>query len=112
MKDIAWYAADGREMGEGDWNAHWARSIAVMFNGQTLNVTDDFGQTVTDDTFLVILNSYHQKVRYILPSSPSGRGWQLVLDTAQADDPFVARGVEREFAVVGRSLVVLKEIVE
>src|SRR5262249_31639756 len=49
VKDIAWYAADGREMGQSDWNAHWARSIAVMFNGQTLNVTDDFGQPVTDD---------------------------------------------------------------
>jgi isoamylase len=108
-KDIAWYAADGREMGQGDWNADWARSIAVMFNGHTLDVTDDFGQPVTDDTFLVILNSYHQKVRYTLPDSPNGRGWRLVLDTAEAEDPFLAREVEREFDVVGRSLVLLKE---
>jgi glycogen operon protein len=108
-KDIAWYAADGREMGHGDWNAHWARSIAVLFNGQTLNITDDFGQPVTDDTFLVILNSYHQKVRYTLPASPNGRGWRLVLDTANAEDPFGARNVEKEFEVVARSFVVLKE---
>ena len=108
-KDIAWYGADGREMGQDDWNADWARSLALMFNGKTLNITDEFGQPVTDDTFLVILNSYHQKVRYILPASPAGRGWQLVLDTAQAEDPFEARNVEREFEVVGRSVVVLKE---
>ncbi|HLW53788.1 MAG TPA: glycogen debranching protein GlgX [Candidatus Angelobacter sp.] len=108
-KDIAWYAADGREMGQDDWTAHWARSIAVMFNGQTLNITDDFGQPVSDDTFLIILNSYHQKVTYTLPASPRGHGWHLVLDTAQAEDPFSSRDVEKEFEVVARSFVILKE---
>jgi isoamylase len=108
-KDIAWYSVEGQEMTEDDWNAGWARSIAVMFNGQTLNIIDDFGRPVTDDTFLVIFNSYHEQVCYTLPASPNGRGWGIVLNTAQ-EDPFHNGKASSELDVQGRSVVVLKEV--
>jgi isoamylase len=108
-KDIAWYSADGQEMTQDDWNAGWARSIAVLFNGQTLNIIDDFGKPVTDDTFLVIFNSYHEQVRYTLPASPNETGWGVVLNTAQQDDPFHNGKAAPEMDVQGRSVVVLKE---
>jgi len=35
-KNIAWYRTDGQEMTQEQWNTGWMRSLAVMFNGQTL----------------------------------------------------------------------------
>ncbi len=37
LKDIAWYGDDGEEMTQEQWNAGWMRSIALMFNGNTLD---------------------------------------------------------------------------
>ncbi|HJX00943.1 MAG TPA: glycogen debranching protein GlgX [Terriglobales bacterium] len=108
-KDIAWYTAEGREMTEEEWNAGWARSIAVMFNGQTLNMIDDFGQPVTDDTFLIVLNSSDQNVPYTLPPPPNNSAWEVVLNTAQDKHPFQSGNAAQQLEVAGRSVVVLKD---
>ncbi len=57
-RDIAWYRTDGQEMTQEQWNTGWMRSMAVMLNGTTLGQTRRHGRAITDDTFLVMLNSY------------------------------------------------------
>ena len=108
-KDIAWYTAEGREMTEEEWSAGWARSLAVMFNGHTLNIIDDSGHRVTDDTFLIVLNSSDQNVRYTLPAPPNNSGWEFVLNTAQDKDPFQSGNAEQELEVAARSVVALRD---
>ncbi|HET9697499.1 MAG TPA: glycogen debranching protein GlgX, partial [Terriglobales bacterium] len=81
MKDIAWYRSDGQEMTEEEWNAGWVKSLGVMFNGQTLDQVNEMGQPLVDDTFLVLLNSSHESVRYTVPDGPHAHGWEQVLDT-------------------------------
>jgi isoamylase len=109
VKDIAWYTSDGQEMTKEAWNAGWVRSLAVLFNGQTLNLVDDLGRPVTDNTFVLVLNSHHESVHYTLPPAPKGGGWELVLDTAKEKNPFHSGKAGQETDVQGRSLLVLKE---
>src|SRR3954465_6638041 len=80
-----------------------------MFNGQTLNMIDDFGQPVTDDTFLIVLNSSDQNVPYTLPPPPNNSAWEVVLNTAQDKHPFQSGNAAQQLEVAGRSVVVLKD---
>jgi glycogen operon protein len=109
VKDIAWFASDGHEMSEEEWNAGWIRSIAVLFNGETLGTVDEMGKPLTDDTFLLVLNSYHDAVSYKLPPSPHNRGWRNLLDTNNLESPFSNGPVEKDPEIAGRSLRLLRE---
>ncbi len=53
LPDIAWFAPDGSEMGDEDWDSGFAKSIAVYLNGQGIPDLDVRGQRVTDDSFML-----------------------------------------------------------
>jgi glycogen operon protein len=111
VRDIAWFGADGHEMTEDEWNSNWIRSIGLMFNGETLNVVDDvMGRPVIDDTFLILINSYHEGVEFTIPKSPHDRGWVSVLDTAEEEDAFKEEPIASSRILTGRSLMLLKEL--
>ncbi len=109
-RDIAWYRTDGQEMTQEQWNTGWMRSMAVMLNGTTLGQIDDMGEPVTDDTFLVMLNSYAECVTHALPHSPRNRGWKLLMNTADLDEPFGEKLLNGTLDVSGRSVAVLREL--
>jgi glycogen operon protein len=110
VKDIAWFAADGHEMTEEEWNAGWIRSVAVLFNGETLDAVDETGQPLTDDTFLILINSYHDAVAFTLPPTPHQRSWHNVVDTANLEQPFSEGPAEEKSpSIGGRSLRLLRE---
>ena len=75
-------------MTEEQWRTGWMRSLAVMFNGSTLDEADEMGEPLKDDSFLILLNSYGDKVTYTLPPSPQGRGWKLLMNTDDLEHPF------------------------
>ena len=56
-KDIAWFNPDGNEVSDEAWNAEWSRAIALLLNGQTLQVTDEDGESIIDDSFLLLVNA-------------------------------------------------------
>jgi glycogen operon protein len=111
-RDIAWYRTDGQEMTQEQWNTGWMRSLAVMLNGQTLGQVDQMGDPITDDTFLVMLNSFGNCVTYTLPHSPRNRGWKLLMNTHELDDPFGEKLLEGVLDVAGRSVMILRELTE
>jgi isoamylase len=111
-RDIAWYRTDGQEMTEEQWNTGWMRSLAVMLNGSTLAQLDETGEPITDDTFLVMLNSFADGVTYTLPQSPRNRGWKLLMNTYDLNDPFGEKLLDGTLDVAGRSVVVLRELTE
>jgi glycogen operon protein len=111
VRDIVWYGADGHEMTEEEWGNSWIRSLGLMFNGETLNVIDEvMGRPVVDDTFLILINSYHEGVEFAIPKSPHQRGWISVLDTANDEDPFKEDAIAESRILTGRSLMLLKEL--
>ena len=97
-------------MTQEQWSMGWMRSLAVMFNGQTLGEADEMGEALVDDTFLILLNSYGENVTYTLPASPQGRGWKLLMNTHDLEKPFDEQRMTAALEVAGRSVVLLREL--
>jgi glycogen operon protein len=110
LKDIAWYQPDGQEMIQEQWNTGWMRSLALLFNGNTLNETDELGEPVVDDSFLILMNSSAQGVSFTLPLSPLNRGWKLAMNTHDLEQPFRDIPMDEALDVAGRSVVLLREL--
>lgn len=107
--DIAWYGTDGKELSEGAWNAGWVRTLGLMLNGQTLNVTDDLGNPIVDDSFLILLNAHHGTVDFLLPPTPAGGTWHSILNTDNLENPFKKSRALKKIRIHGRSLILLQE---
>jgi isoamylase len=110
VRDIAWYTADGSEMPDDAWNANWARSIGILLNGNTLQVADDEGHPVKDNSFLILINASYEGVEFTLPPQPNGAPWREVLDTEDINDPFSAETTNTVSKIVGgRSITVFSD---
>jgi glycogen operon protein len=88
LKDITWYAPDGREMTHDDWNDGERRCFGALLSG---DVADRFvslqGYPELDDSFFMILNAYPTAVEFVLPLAAAVRRWTHVLDTALTGPP-------------------------
>src|SRR6185437_8188443 len=51
VRDIAWYGSDGQEMPDDVWNAEWVRCLSLVLNGKTLQITDENGKAIMDESF-------------------------------------------------------------
>ena len=105
-ENVRWVRVDGQTMSDADWNdGGWKRTLGMLLFGDAPEIRDSEGTTVTDDDFLLLLNSHHEPVHFELPRDCSGN-WYVALDTAQpqlADERFEHERVKLE----GRSMVVL-----
>jgi isoamylase len=111
IEDIAWLRPDARLMSDEDWNTGYARSVAVFLNGQGIPDRDALGARVVDDSFLLLINAWHEPITFTLPDPVYAPGWRTVLDTADPQPPAptqpgLAPGEEVE--VAERSLRVLR----
>jgi isoamylase len=109
VRDIAWYGSDGNEMPESAWNADWTRSMGLMLNGKTLHASDDNGDPLTDDSFLILVNAFHEGVDFTLPTVPNGSPWHQVIDTENIEDPFFSVQVSEKVIVGGRSMKIFSD---
>jgi isoamylase len=109
VRDIAWYGADGNEMPESAWTTEWTRSLGLMLNGKTLQVSDEDGNPLADDSFLILVNAFHEGVEFTLPPVPNGSPWCLVMDTENIDDPFKHVKVAEKVIVGPRSMMVFSD---
>jgi isoamylase len=106
VRDIAWYSPDGNEMPDAAWNAECARSLALMLNGNTLEVSDEDGEPVIDNSFLLLVNAFYEGVEFHLPPPPGNARWKRIIDTANLDAPFTEEDVQGKAIVGGRSVMV------
>jgi glycogen operon protein len=83
VSDIAWLTPAGEEMTEEDWDAGFAKSLAMYLNGHGIRSTDERGEPVTDDHFYLAFNASHEPIEFTLPASDFGEAWTVVLDTAE-----------------------------
>jgi glycogen operon protein len=109
VKDAAWLNTDGNEVSDEAWGAEWSRAIALLLNGQTLQVSDDDGQWIVDDSFLLLVNASDGGVEFTLPESPSCRPWTQVIDTEHVDEPFKEVAVGEKVILGGRSLKLMSD---
>ena len=61
VKDIAWFSVQGREMTDEEWDMGF-RTIGIRLAGDAIGEKDTRGKPIVDDTFLLLLNAYHEDV--------------------------------------------------
>jgi isoamylase len=81
VTDIGWFAPDGTEMSEEDWESGFAKSVGVFLNGDAIPDPDLRGEKVTDDSFLVLFNAHYEPLPFTIPKRDWGDHWVVVLDT-------------------------------
>ncbi|MBO0821911.1 MAG: glycogen debranching protein GlgX, partial [Nocardiopsaceae bacterium] len=111
--DIAWLTPAGEPMSESDWQAGYAKSVAVFLNGAAITEPDTRGDPVTDSRFLLLFNASPDPITFTLPDRLGG-DWEIVLDTAHPsgeppEDADVPAGASAgaKVEVVPRAITVL-----
>jgi isoamylase len=84
MRDLGWFAADGKEMTEEDWYAPGS-TLGMFLSGRDIPQRDDRGRPVTDDSFLVLLHAGAEDVAFPLPGAPWADAYELLADTSRED---------------------------
>ncbi|XUZ98370.1 glycogen debranching protein GlgX [Streptomyces araujoniae] len=110
LRDLAWFARDGREMTEGDWYAP-AATLGLYLSGRDIPGRDARGEPVADDSFLAVLHAGAEPVAFELPGAPWAKRYELVLDTSredQAEPPGTVLAGGTELTVPARSVLLLR----
>ncbi|MCT9089764.1 glycogen debranching protein GlgX [Streptomyces sp. ASQP_92] len=108
--EVVWLRPDACQMDDDDWKRGDAHALAVYLCADKPMERDARGRPVTDDTFLLLFNSYREPIDFRLPPAAFGEEWQLVLDTADpsADADSAPIKAEAEFPMEAHSLRVLR----
>jgi glycogen operon protein len=106
VKDITWFRPDGEEMTPADWAFSETRVLGLLLPGDTINEVDDRGNPILDDTFLMLLNAFHDTLPFTLPYHNPDQRWTPILDTRYAKgkpekEHFYEEG--DEYQLLGRS---------
>jgi glycogen operon protein len=109
LPDIAWLRPDGSVMTEDDWGSGFGRAVAVFLNGAGILGSDDRGERVVDDSFLLCFSADDTDLEFIVPDGAVANEWEVVLDTALAEI-IDAKPVQAgdTVTVLPRTLVVLR----
>jgi glycogen operon protein len=107
--DIAWLTPAGDEMTQPDWQAPYAKSVAVFLNGAAITEPDPRGDPVTDQKFLMLFNAGPDPITFTIPETRLGGSWEIVVDTATPSGAPEETGPlpEPKIEVAGRAVLVL-----
>jgi isoamylase len=104
IRDVCWLTPAGTEMSPDHWSDENARCIGVLLDGRAQET--GIRRLGTDATLLLVLNSYHDLVRFELPAAPGGREWICLVDTNRPDLISMPRfQFGHAYEVTGRSLL-------
>jgi glycogen operon protein len=110
VKDVTWLTPAGDEMADANWTDGLARSLGVLLDGRAQPT--GIRRRGTDMTLLLILNAYHDAVKFKLPKVVGGRNWAALLDTNQPEVGRFGRSklfpFAHEYLVTGRSLLLFR----
>jgi isoamylase len=110
LPDAWWFRPDGRKMTQRDWKRDDSHVLGVFLNGEELQEATPEGESVVDDSFLLLFNAHHEDVEFTLPAASFGARWYCELSTAE---PLLESGA-REYAarekleIRSRSVYVLR----
>jgi len=85
VEDLTWFGPSGHEMTDEAWDTDFARALMVRLGGQSIDETDENGERIVDDTFLLLINGSHESVSFTLPPARPEARWERVLDTGEPD---------------------------
>ncbi|MFC7987177.1 glycogen debranching protein GlgX [Streptomyces sp. NPDC057336] len=85
LPDLVWLRPDAREMTDDDWRRGDAHTVGVFLNGDAIAEPDSRGRPVTDDSFVLLLNSHWEPGDFRLPGAAYGERWTTLIDTADPE---------------------------
>jgi isoamylase len=109
LSDIKWFQPNGKEMDNGLWQAKWAKSLGVYLNGMGIELRGVHGEAITDESFYLMFNAYHDVVEFQLPPGATNAKWIASINTAGesfSGNPLYSAG--EKVKVEGRSVLVVK----
>ncbi|MFL6099919.1 MAG: glycogen debranching enzyme, partial [Actinomycetales bacterium] len=110
LGDIAWFQPDGSHMDEATWRDGATQQLMVFLNGGAIPEPDPRGESLVDDSFLLLLNASDEGCEFRLPGAEYGEHWLIAVDsndpTADDDSPQLASGITVE--VASRAVLVLR----
>ena len=108
VKDIRWLRNDGKDMTEEEWTSDYTRSLGMLLNGHAMEELDEQGRKITDSVYLLLVNSYWEKLSFAFPKEHQQFRWEILVDTydpsAMQKDTLVSKEIELQ----ARSLLLLK----
>jgi glycogen operon protein len=111
VKDLIWFRPDGKEMTGTDWDNGAIRCMGLSLGGEGIYETDPRGNRIVDDTLLILLNSYHEPLSFVLPKLKPKTQWQLMLDTREGVvNPLQPVNAGVAFKMASRSLAMFRAV--
>ena len=83
IRDVMWFNPGGSQMSEEEWTSPFVRCLGMMLSGDATDVLNFEGQSIRDDTFLLLINAHHEAIPFVLPGRENLE-WQLILDTTKS----------------------------
>ena len=107
IKDVTWITPASTEMTDENWSETNSLSIGIILDGRAQPT--GIHRRGSDRTLMMLLNAYHDMVKFTLPAVNGGNGWMRLLDTNRTldnDIPTFAFGAE--YDVTGRSMLLFE----
>ena len=105
VKDVAWLAPSGQEMGIEQWHDPDSRCFGMLLDGRAQ--ATGIKRRGSDATLLMIYNASHEDVGFVLPAVAEGRSWIGLLDTGAPEQETQEYAFEHSLAVTSRSFQML-----
>jgi glycogen operon protein len=118
VADIGWFTPDGTEMSDENWQAGYAKSLAVFLNGNAIPSPNAHGERIVDDSFYVMFNAHHEPLEFVMPEAKWGESWAIILATSEASDHVETTGGGRQLTsgervkVQAWSMVLLQHVAQ
>jgi glycogen operon protein len=84
IRDVMWFNPGGNELSEEEWASPFMRCLGMLLSGDTADVVNFEGEPIRDETFLLLINSHHEPIAFVLPGQEH-LGWELILDTTNEE---------------------------
>src|SRR6056297_1782469 len=114
LHDIAWFSPGGHHMTEDKWMEGFAKCIMIFMNGKAIPGRSPRGNIIEDNSFLILVNAYHETVDFTLPGPEWAEKWKIVLDTSfggfKEEDEIREAGTV--LAVEGRTFILAEKEAE
>jgi isoamylase len=84
VRDVMWFNPGGSQMTEEEWTSPFVRCLGMLLSGDATDVLNFKGESVRDETFLLLINAHYEPIPFVLPGQEHLE-WQLILDTGDPD---------------------------
>ena len=107
IRDVLWLTPLGEQMTDSDWHKHYTRCLGMRLEGHMDDEIDERGRHIIGDTLLILFNSHHSKIDFVMPYHNVHEFWQPLIDTS-TESPLSRLRANEHYPLQGHSLAILR----